>query len=206
MGQFPACILPDGKSGALDYAFGLEDSGESPKGHGTDDSHQGFFVIEKRAKTVDSGSDFSGSGQKCPDKRCTEREFLYPHHQNGKKHQISADYDHCLTSGGDGIFQRECFCRVRGGIFGRGCIAGIDVIKVPGSERERQDGQVQAGKQKDRRRRSGKLGPHIAQKEHGAWMVAYGEQVGGFFFADGFLPAEVGAHFCPQRIAAQEAA
>ena len=46
MGQFPAYIVPDGKSGALDYAFSLEESGESSEGYGTDDRHQGFFAVE----------------------------------------------------------------------------------------------------------------------------------------------------------------
>lgn len=46
MGQFPAYILPDGKSGALDYAFSLEDPRESSESYGTDDRHQGFFAVE----------------------------------------------------------------------------------------------------------------------------------------------------------------
>ena len=38
MEQLPVQILPDGKSGAPDDAFGLEDSGESSEGHGTDEA------------------------------------------------------------------------------------------------------------------------------------------------------------------------
>lgn len=115
MEQLPVQILPDGKSGAPDDAFGLEDSGESSEGHGTDDRHEGFFVVEVMTQAVDSGRDFCRTGEKSTSCRGADREFLNPDDQNGEQHDVASDDNHSLTGRGDDILQRRGVIRLPGG-------------------------------------------------------------------------------------------
>lgn len=153
MGGFPSYIMEDGKTGIFDDAFGLEDSGKAAEGCCTDDRKPGMRRGQPGTKAVDTGGDLGHAGQKGTGNGREQRKLLDPCGKDGEEHNITADNDHRLAGGGNGVFDRQFFYGTGDGepvflIFAGTCqypaARCLLSINMPGDNGKRKDGKIKA--------------------------------------------------------------
>lgn len=121
MEQFPEQIMPDGESGffcVAGFCFllccpqntsRLKNSGTSTKGNGGSNRKLRRRKFAASADLMNSGGNLCDSGKQsfCFDRK--NWNLFNPRSKNGKQHNITADYDQCITCGHQDFVQGTLF-------------------------------------------------------------------------------------------------
>lgn len=151
---------------------------------------------------LDSGSNFHNAQEKCLKGRRKNRNLGDELRKDGKKHDITAYFYHYFKRSHHRFIKGAALLRFRhkGGTRGQDSIGGL------GQKSHRNQRQVDGDKQQGHRNRGIHGSRHIAQQEHGAWMVADGQKILAFRSSNPALISKFAAGFGSHRIAAQKSA
>lgn len=201
MKQLPQDIMAKGQARRCQDAFGLEKAADASQ-HCCKAQEKTLGRPRERAGNgLDAGSNLHHAQQNGLNGGREKGNLADKPCQNGEQHNISSDFYHDFQGIHHGLVKRQmglCFWRPDSG-------RRLHRVYCLGEKSQGDYGQIDGSQQHgDGNGRVHQRG-HIAQKKHGAWMVADGQKVSSLLRGYFFLGCELTAGFCSHGIAAEKA-